>query len=223
MPEPLAPRQKDVLLFISDYQQRYECAPTVRELCEGLGVTSTNTIDYHLKALERKGYIRRRGNLARSIEVVDRLGGPQRSRGLVRLPVVGEIAAGLPIQALAQFIGYRLVRPECLRDGAGQRAAGVVHGRRRCSVGRLALRVLRVHAAHEDAPDCADLPVRAVVDRHPLAYRPEDAALRFEDFAGHGSFLSLCGTLGHVEGLLANRVPAPAKRGRSPPPARAGR
>ena len=31
MPEPLAPRQKDVLLFITDYQQRYECAPTVRE------------------------------------------------------------------------------------------------------------------------------------------------------------------------------------------------
>jgi repressor LexA len=100
MPEPLAPRQKDVLLFITDYQQRHECAPTVRELCEGLGVTSTNTIDYHLKALERKGYIRRRGNLARSIEVVDRRGGPQQSRGLVRLPVVGEIAAGLPIQAL---------------------------------------------------------------------------------------------------------------------------
>ena len=73
MPEPLAPRQKDVLLFITDYQQRHECAPTVRELCEGLGATSTNTIDYHLKALERKGFIRRRGNLARSIEVFGRI------------------------------------------------------------------------------------------------------------------------------------------------------
>ncbi len=104
MAEPLAPRQKDVLLFITDYQARHECAPTVRELCEGLGVGSTNTIDYHLKALERKGYIRRRGNLARAIEVVDRRAKPGRGAGgaggVISLPIVGEIAAGLPIQAL---------------------------------------------------------------------------------------------------------------------------
>ena len=101
MAEPLAPRQKDVLLFITEYQARHECAPTVRELCEGLGVGSTNTIDYHLKALERKGYIRRRGNLARAIEVVDRRAKAGRgAAGVISLPIVGEIAAGLPIQAL---------------------------------------------------------------------------------------------------------------------------
>lgn len=98
MAQPLAPRQKDVLLFITDYQERHECAPTVRELCDGLGVTSTNTINHHLKALERKGYIRRRGNLARSIEVLD--GHARRAARLASLPIVGEIAAGLPIQAL---------------------------------------------------------------------------------------------------------------------------
>lgn len=96
--EPLAPRQQEVLRFIGAYQERHECAPTVRELCEGLGVGSTNTIDYHLKALERKGYIRRREGLARAIEIVDRRARP--ARGIVTLPVIGEIAAGLPIQAL---------------------------------------------------------------------------------------------------------------------------
>lgn len=100
MPEPLAPRQKDVLRCIEDYQEQYECMPTVREIADGLGVTSTNTVDYHLKALERKGYIRRRGNLARSIELVDWRGSLKRRRGIVSLPIVGEIAAGLPIQAL---------------------------------------------------------------------------------------------------------------------------
>ncbi len=98
MGKPLAPRQKDVLLFIEDYFERHECAPTVRELCEGLGVDSTNTIAYHLKALEKKGYIRRRGNLARAIELVERRG--RARRGIVNLPIAGEIAAGLPIQAL---------------------------------------------------------------------------------------------------------------------------
>jgi repressor LexA len=96
MPERLAPRQKDVYLFIKDYQARHDCAPTIRELCDGLGVTSTNTIDYHLKALKRKGYIKRRDNLARAIEIVER--GP-RPGLVVSLPVSGEIAAGQPIQA----------------------------------------------------------------------------------------------------------------------------
>ena len=96
--EPLAPRQQAVLRFIGAYQEHHGCAPTLRELCQGLGVGSTNTIDYHLKALERKGYIRRREGLARAIEIVDRRGKP--ACGIVSLPVIGEIAAGLPIQAL---------------------------------------------------------------------------------------------------------------------------
>lgn len=98
MSKPLAPRQKDVLLYIEDYVARHECAPTVRELCEGLGVGSTNTISHHLNALEQKGYIRRRGNLARSIELLNR--SSRARREIVSLPVIGEIAAGLPIQAL---------------------------------------------------------------------------------------------------------------------------
>ena len=98
---PLSPRQQDAYDFIADYVERHECAPTVREIAEGLGITSTNTVDFHLKALERKGYIRRRGNLARSIELLHR---PARARrGIVSLPIHGEIAAGLPIQAREGF------------------------------------------------------------------------------------------------------------------------
>lgn len=97
MRQPLAPRQQEVYDFILDYRERYECTPTIREIGDALGVTSTNTVDYHLKALERKGYIRRRGNLARSLEIVDRR--LKRDSGVVRLPLAGEIAAGLPLQA----------------------------------------------------------------------------------------------------------------------------
>jgi repressor LexA len=102
MVERLGARQQAVLRFIGDYQRRYECAPTIREIGEELGLGSTNTVDYHLKALERKGFIRRRGNLARAIEIIDRgdpgNGGPKGAR-IYSLPINGQIAAGLPILA----------------------------------------------------------------------------------------------------------------------------
>lgn len=103
MIERLGERQQAVLDFIREYQERYECAPTVREIAEKLGLVSTNTVDYHLKALEKKGRIRRRGNLARAIEIIDRgnpgNGGPKGAR-VFSLPISGQIAAGLPILAL---------------------------------------------------------------------------------------------------------------------------
>ncbi len=102
MVDKLGTTQRDVYKFIIDYFDWHRSAPTIREIAEKLGIGSTNTIDYHLKALERKGFIRRRGNLARSIEILDRNpngAGPQ-SATIIRLPVRGSIAAGQPIEAL---------------------------------------------------------------------------------------------------------------------------
>src|SRR3954453_7308782 len=103
MVDRLGARQQDVFRFIIRYHERYECAPTVREIAEELGLGSTNTVDYHLKALEKKGRIRRRGNLARAIEIIDRgdpgNGGPKGAR-VYTLPISGQIAAGLPILAV---------------------------------------------------------------------------------------------------------------------------
>ncbi len=102
MVDKLGTTQRDVYKFIIDYFEWHRSAPTIREIAEKLGIGSTNTIDYHLKALERKGFIRRRGNLARSIEIVDRgpFGAGPQGAGIVRLPVRGSIAAGQPIEAL---------------------------------------------------------------------------------------------------------------------------
>ena len=103
MVDRLGARQQDVFRFIVRYQESYDSAPTVREIAEALGLGSTNTVDYHLKALEKKGFIRRRGNLARAIEIINRgdpgNGNPKGAR-VQRFPIVGEIAAGRPIQAL---------------------------------------------------------------------------------------------------------------------------
>lgn len=102
MVDQLGTKQRQVYQFILQYLEWHGCAPTVREIADKLNFGSTNTVDYHLKGLERKGFIRRRGNLARAIEIVERGpdgGGPQAAR-IVRLPVRGLIAAGQPIQPL---------------------------------------------------------------------------------------------------------------------------
>ncbi|HEY8600437.1 MAG TPA: transcriptional repressor LexA [Thermomicrobiales bacterium] len=102
MVDRLGTKQREVYQFILQYLEWHGCAPTMREIAEKLNFGSTNTVDYHLKGLERKGYIRRRGNLARAIEIVDRGpdgAGPQAAR-MVSLPIRGLIAAGEPIQPL---------------------------------------------------------------------------------------------------------------------------
>ncbi|MFN8511631.1 MAG: transcriptional repressor LexA [Chloroflexia bacterium] len=107
MVAPLSTRQRDVLNAILRHQRHHDYAPTVRELCEAVGVSSPNTIAVHLDALERKRYIQRHDGLARSIEVLRGTEDGPQDRGpkgmrILSLPIVGEIAAGLPIQANKQ-------------------------------------------------------------------------------------------------------------------------
>jgi repressor LexA len=108
MVAPLSTRQRDVLNAILRHQRHHDYAPTVRELCEAVGVSSPNTVAHHLDALERKRYIQRHDGLARSIEVLRGTGNNPDDRGpkgmrILNLPIIGEIAAGLPIQANAQI------------------------------------------------------------------------------------------------------------------------
>lgn len=110
----LGQTQLEVLRFIRRYQVQFEDSPSVREICDELGLGSTNTGMYHLKALEGKGYIRRRGNVARSIEIVrwDWLQPQERAPRVAQvqwLPVVGEIAAGLPLDAYERREDFREV------------------------------------------------------------------------------------------------------------------
>jgi repressor LexA len=66
----LAPRQKVLLMFVRDYHAAHGYPPTVREMANALGVTSTNGVNQHLVALERKGYVRRTPGIARSTVVL---------------------------------------------------------------------------------------------------------------------------------------------------------
>lgn len=66
----LTSRQREALDFIMQHQNEYGYSPTLREIGEHMGIRSTNGVNEHLKALERKGYIERRENLSRSIKVI---------------------------------------------------------------------------------------------------------------------------------------------------------
>lgn len=66
---PLTDRQRELLDFIRQHSRL--AAPTVREMARAFGIASPNGVQCHLIALERKGYLRRSPNKARSVEVVD--------------------------------------------------------------------------------------------------------------------------------------------------------
>ncbi len=96
----LTRRQKEILEFIASFQRRHGIAPTHREICERFGYSSYGTAHKHLKLLERKGYLVRRGHQRRGLELgeaaVALLGGARAQE----LPFYGRIAAGRPIEAV---------------------------------------------------------------------------------------------------------------------------
>lgn len=104
-------KQKAVLDFIEKTIDETGIAPTVRDICEGLGLSSPSTVHVHLKTLEDKGLIHRDPLKSRCITVVGHERKPSEDESVdssigigdfsnvVNLPVVGNVAAGIPILA----------------------------------------------------------------------------------------------------------------------------
>jgi len=96
-PRPkLTARQQQVLAFIQDCIQTAGYPPTIREIGEHLQIRSTNGVNDHLKALERKGYLTRQESKSRALVPV---GGES---DMVEVPVYGRIAAGPGILAVEE-------------------------------------------------------------------------------------------------------------------------
>ncbi len=104
----LPPRQAQVLSLIRESIEDKGYPPSLRELAAGLKVSGTRAIEKHVQALERKGLRRRRGG-ARSIEL---LGRPSGGR---RVPIVGRVAAGVPILAEENREGELTLDPSIAR------------------------------------------------------------------------------------------------------------
>lgn len=92
----LSVKQQRVLDFIRQYNRDQGYPPSVREICQGLNLKSTSTAHGYLERLEKRGFIRRDPSRPRAIELLE---DAQARRGMVSLPVVGQVAAGQPILA----------------------------------------------------------------------------------------------------------------------------
>ncbi len=91
----LTKRQREILTFLSLYTDENGYAPSFEEIAENFGFTSLATVHEHLSNLERKGYIRRGYNESRAIEILPSETSPR----FVELPLLGLVAAGMPIEA----------------------------------------------------------------------------------------------------------------------------
>ncbi len=102
--DELTDRQKEVLRFICETSEERGYPPTIREIGEEMEIRSTNGVNDHLKALERKGYLTRGEQQSRSLVATKRarlvLGlGKPRTADMVEIPVLGRVAAGAPLLA----------------------------------------------------------------------------------------------------------------------------
>jgi len=86
-------RQKQALDFITDYQRRKEYAPSLDEIRKKLKLSSVSTAHFHVSKLRDLGYLSKEENKPRSIEAFGR-------ETMVKIPLLGTIAAGQPIEAI---------------------------------------------------------------------------------------------------------------------------
>ena len=96
MKRKLSNRQERILAFIGRFVDENPFPPTIRDIQAGCEISSTSVVDYNLQILEREGYLRRESGVSRGIELlVD--GAPVARMDLVRVPIMGNIAAGEPL------------------------------------------------------------------------------------------------------------------------------
>lgn len=94
-------RQEAILEFIKEYKLKHEFSPSVRDIQKGVGIKSTSTVSSDLKILEEENRIRKTGLKSRTIEILDKNYNdePSTEENTVNIPIVGTVAAGIPIFA----------------------------------------------------------------------------------------------------------------------------
>src|SRR3989337_505484 len=90
----LSAKQRRILEYIRDFIDEHDYPPSIRQIQEACGISSTSGADYNLRILEKQGYIRRDREVSRAIELLEP--GGRRPR-VVPVPIIGTIAAGQPI------------------------------------------------------------------------------------------------------------------------------
>jgi repressor LexA len=98
----LGERHQRILDFLFEYQRENRYPPSIREIGNKTGITSTSVVNYYLDQLEKKGMIERDRKISRGV----RLSGLNSSSDTLRIPILGPIAAGLPLPELDPNVSY---------------------------------------------------------------------------------------------------------------------
>lgn len=100
----LSPKERLIFEFISDCLEKDGYAPTVRDICSALGIKSTSSVHDYLRRLETKGYIKKSFGKSRALSIEAGTGAePEKMK---KIPILGRVAAGIPILAVENYDGY---------------------------------------------------------------------------------------------------------------------
>ena len=117
MTDQLTDRQTKILDYIRYVTKVRNYPPSVREIGEAVGLSSSSTVHNHLNQLERRGLIKRDPSKSRTVQLVADADIDQKRRNAVSVPVVGNVAAGSPILAEQNIEDHVLLSPDLAKDG----------------------------------------------------------------------------------------------------------
>lgn len=106
-------KQSEILEFMKEEILNKGYPPSVREICEAVNLKSTSSVHSHLETLEKNGYIRRDPTKPRAIEIIDDNFNLVR-REVSNIPILGEVAAGMPLLAVENVSNYFPIPTEML-------------------------------------------------------------------------------------------------------------
>ena len=115
--DQLTERQTRILDYIRYVTKVRNYPPSVREIGEAVGLSSSSTVHNHLNQLERRGLIKRDPSKSRTVQLVQDAEIDEQRRNAVFVPIVGNVAAGAPILAEQNIEDYVLLSPEIAKDG----------------------------------------------------------------------------------------------------------
>ena len=132
----LTPKQNKILHYLEDQIRFLGKMPSLRDAAQANQVSHT-AIAQFLRALEKKGYIKREGKYSRTISLLKEDDSVKSSVEARKVPIIGSIAAGLPLYAQQEWEGFVVVDPNIYREshlfalkirGESMKGAGIFHG-----------------------------------------------------------------------------------------------
>ena len=117
MTDEVSDRQAKILDYIRYVTRVRNYPPSVREIGEAVGLSSSSTVHNHLNQLERRGLIKRDASKSRTVQLVQEKEIDDKRRNAIAVPIVGNVAAGVPILAEQNIEDHLMLSPDIAQEG----------------------------------------------------------------------------------------------------------